>query len=116
MKIIVCVKQAASLGDEVGFTADGQAVDPGYLDLHRNLRVGGLSQLSEPGVRGTKRRRKRSREPERSGPPRYHVPGQGPAWEADTLPTELLPLGRRIVTHWWAEMGWIRPRPRPFHA
>ena len=36
MKIIVCVKQAASLGDEVGFTADGRAVDPGYLDFALN--------------------------------------------------------------------------------
>lgn len=32
MKIVVCVKQAASLGDEVAFTPDGRAVDPDYLD------------------------------------------------------------------------------------
>ena len=36
MKIIVCVKQAASLGDEVGFTGDGRAVDPDYLDFALN--------------------------------------------------------------------------------
>ena len=32
MKIVTCIKQAASLGDEVAFTADGRAVDPDYLD------------------------------------------------------------------------------------
>jgi len=32
MKIIVCVKQVASLGDEVVFTADGRAVDQDCLD------------------------------------------------------------------------------------
>jgi electron transfer flavoprotein beta subunit len=32
MKIVVCVKQVGSLGDEVAFTADGRAVDPDYLD------------------------------------------------------------------------------------
>jgi len=36
MKIVVCVKQVASLGDEVAFTADGRAVDPDYLDLALN--------------------------------------------------------------------------------
>jgi electron transfer flavoprotein beta subunit len=36
MKVVVCVKQAASLGDEVAFTADGRAVDPEYLDLALN--------------------------------------------------------------------------------
>ena len=36
MRIIVCVKQAASLGDEVGFTGDGRAVDPDYLDFALN--------------------------------------------------------------------------------
>jgi electron transfer flavoprotein alpha/beta subunit len=36
MKIIVCVKQARSLGDEVGFTADGRAVDPAYLNSALN--------------------------------------------------------------------------------
>jgi len=32
MKIIVCVKQVATLGDEVEFTADGLDVDPDYLE------------------------------------------------------------------------------------
>jgi len=32
MKIVVCVKYAASLGDDVGFTEAGTAVDPDYLE------------------------------------------------------------------------------------
>ncbi len=32
MKVVVCVKQVGSLGDEVAFTADGRAVDPDLLD------------------------------------------------------------------------------------
>jgi electron transfer flavoprotein beta subunit len=32
MKIAVCVKQVAALGDEVEFTGDGRAVDPDYLE------------------------------------------------------------------------------------
>jgi electron transfer flavoprotein beta subunit len=36
MKIVVCAKQVASLGDEVEFTADGRAVDPDYLDRALN--------------------------------------------------------------------------------
>lgn len=32
MKIIVCVKQVAALGDEVEFTEDGRDVDPDFLD------------------------------------------------------------------------------------
>jgi electron transfer flavoprotein beta subunit len=32
MKIVVCVKQVAVLGDEVEFTADERDVDPDYLD------------------------------------------------------------------------------------
>src|SRR5581483_432219 len=36
MKIAVCVKQVAALGDEVEFTSDGRAVDPDYLDLALN--------------------------------------------------------------------------------
>ena len=36
MKIVVCVKQAASLGDEVAFAEDGRAVDPDYLDFALN--------------------------------------------------------------------------------
>ena len=36
MKTIVCVKDAASLGDEVAFTASGNAVDPEYLEYALN--------------------------------------------------------------------------------
>jgi electron transfer flavoprotein beta subunit len=36
MKIVVCAKQVASLGDEVEFTSDGRAVDPDYLDRALN--------------------------------------------------------------------------------
>ena len=36
MKIVVCVKQVAVLGDEVEFTADGHDVDPDYLDFALN--------------------------------------------------------------------------------
>src|SRR5581483_873622 len=32
MKIAVCVKQVAVLGDEVEFTGDGRAVDPDFLE------------------------------------------------------------------------------------
>lgn len=32
MKIVVCVKQVAMLGDEVEFTPDGRGVDPDYLE------------------------------------------------------------------------------------
>jgi electron transfer flavoprotein beta subunit len=32
MRIVVCVKQIAALGDEIEFTADGRDVDPDYLD------------------------------------------------------------------------------------
>jgi electron transfer flavoprotein beta subunit len=32
MRIAVCVKQVAALGDEVEFTADGRAVDPDFLE------------------------------------------------------------------------------------
>ena len=32
MRIVVCVKQVAVLGDEVEFAADGRDVDPDYLD------------------------------------------------------------------------------------
>ena len=32
MRIVVCVKQVAVLGDEVEFTPDGRDVDPDYLD------------------------------------------------------------------------------------
>ncbi|MGH3015405.1 MAG: electron transfer flavoprotein subunit beta, partial [Gaiellaceae bacterium] len=32
MKIVVCVKQIAALGDEVEFTEDERDVDPDYLD------------------------------------------------------------------------------------
>ena len=36
MKIVVCVKQVAVLGDEVEFTADALDVDPDYLDFALN--------------------------------------------------------------------------------
>ena len=36
MKIVVCVKQVAVLGDEVEFTADARNVDPDYLDFALN--------------------------------------------------------------------------------
>ena len=36
MKIVVCVKQVAVLGDEVEFTADERDVDPDYLDFALN--------------------------------------------------------------------------------
>lgn len=36
MKIVVCVKQVAVLGDEVEFTDDGRDVDPDYLDFALN--------------------------------------------------------------------------------
>src|SRR5438270_13847512 len=32
MRIVVCVKQVAVLGDEVEFLPDGRGVDPDYLD------------------------------------------------------------------------------------
>lgn len=36
MKIVVCVKQVATLGDEVEFTDDGRGVDPDYLEYALN--------------------------------------------------------------------------------
>jgi electron transfer flavoprotein beta subunit len=36
MKIVVCVKQVALLGDEVDFTPDGRDVDPDYLEFAIN--------------------------------------------------------------------------------
>lgn len=36
MRIVVCVKQVAVLGDEVAFTAEGRDVDPDYLDRALN--------------------------------------------------------------------------------
>ncbi|TML83007.1 MAG: electron transfer flavoprotein subunit beta, partial [Actinobacteria bacterium] len=36
MKIVVCVKQVAVLGDEVEFTDDARDVDPDYLDWALN--------------------------------------------------------------------------------
>ena len=36
MRIVVCVKQVAVLGDEVEFTADARDVDPDYLDFALN--------------------------------------------------------------------------------
>jgi electron transfer flavoprotein beta subunit len=36
VKIVVCVKQVAVLGDEVEFTEDGRDVDPDYLDFALN--------------------------------------------------------------------------------
>lgn len=36
MKIVVCVKQVATLGDEVEFTEDERDVDPDYLELAIN--------------------------------------------------------------------------------
>ncbi len=36
MKIVVCVKQVAALGDEVEFTPDERDVDPDYLDYALN--------------------------------------------------------------------------------
>jgi electron transfer flavoprotein beta subunit len=36
VRIVVCVKQVAMLGDEVEFTPDGLDVDPDYLDLALN--------------------------------------------------------------------------------
>ena len=38
MKIVVCVKQVAVLGDEVEFTGDARDVDPDYLDFALNER------------------------------------------------------------------------------
>lgn len=36
MKIVVCIKRVAALGDEVEFTPDGRSVDPDYLDYALN--------------------------------------------------------------------------------
>ena len=36
MKVVVCVKQVGSLGDEVEFTDDERDVDPDYLDYALN--------------------------------------------------------------------------------
>ena len=36
MKIVVCAKQVAMLGDEVEFTDDGRSVDPDYLEFALN--------------------------------------------------------------------------------
>ncbi|HXV58963.1 MAG TPA: electron transfer flavoprotein subunit beta/FixA family protein [Gaiellaceae bacterium] len=36
MKIVVCVKQVAALGDEVEFTEDGRDVDPDFVDYALN--------------------------------------------------------------------------------
>ena len=36
MRIVVCVKQVAVLGDDVEFTPDGRSVDPDYLDFELN--------------------------------------------------------------------------------
>src|SRR5512134_3322663 len=36
MKVVVCVKQVGSLGDEVEFTDDERSVDPDYLDYGLN--------------------------------------------------------------------------------
>ncbi|MGH3037790.1 MAG: electron transfer flavoprotein subunit beta/FixA family protein, partial [Gaiellaceae bacterium] len=36
MKLVVCVKQVGSLGDEVEFTDDERDVDPDYLDYALN--------------------------------------------------------------------------------
>ncbi len=36
MKVVVCVKQVAALGDEVEFTADERDVDPDFLDYALN--------------------------------------------------------------------------------
>lgn len=36
MKLVVCVKEVAVLGDDVEFTADGRDVDPDYLDFALN--------------------------------------------------------------------------------
>lgn len=36
MRVVVCVKRVAVLGDEVEFTPDGRAVDPDYLDYALN--------------------------------------------------------------------------------
>ena len=36
MKVVVCVKQVGSLGDEVEFTDDERDVDPDYLDFALN--------------------------------------------------------------------------------
>jgi electron transfer flavoprotein beta subunit len=36
VKIVVCVKQVAVLGDEVDFTEDEWGVDPDYLDFALN--------------------------------------------------------------------------------
>src|SRR5579883_1475663 len=36
MRIVVCVKQVAVLGDDVEFTADGRGVDRDYLDFAVN--------------------------------------------------------------------------------
>src|SRR5919202_3400872 len=36
MKVVVCVKQVATLGDEVEFTDDERDVDPDYLDFALN--------------------------------------------------------------------------------
>src|SRR4029453_11407679 len=36
MKVVVCVKQVAALGDEVEFTDDERDVDPDFLDYALN--------------------------------------------------------------------------------
>ncbi len=36
MKAVVCIKQVATLGDEIEFTPDGRGVDPDYLELALN--------------------------------------------------------------------------------
>jgi electron transfer flavoprotein beta subunit len=36
MKIVVCIKQVATLGDEVEFTPDGRGVDPDYFEYALN--------------------------------------------------------------------------------
>jgi electron transfer flavoprotein beta subunit len=36
VKLLVCVKRAGSLGDEIAFTPDGRGVDPDYLDYTLN--------------------------------------------------------------------------------
>ena len=48
MKIVVCVKQVAVLGDEVEFTDDARDVDPDYLDfVYYAFVVGMTSQTSD---------------------------------------------------------------------
>ena len=36
MRIVVCIKQVAVLGDDIEFTPDGRGVDPDYLDFALN--------------------------------------------------------------------------------